>query len=105
MNYIELKTVQKAYNQPTIVEFYERTNNTRQIYRFTVYKQKQMKHLSHLQVITVGLDDDYYHEGIREDCDLRLMAKLEAKSLQQTIDKKTVQYVGVSELTTTYYRE
>lgn len=103
MLYIELKTIQETPNQPTIVEFYERSNQTRQIYRFTVYKQKQMKHLSHLQVITVGLDDGYYHEGEREECDLKLMAKLEAKSLQQTEKEKSSRFIGGSKITTTYY--
>ena len=103
MLYIELKTVQETPNQPTIVEFYERSNQTRQIYKFTVYKQKQIKHLSHLQIVTVGLDDGYYHEGEREDCDLKLMAKLEAKALQQKVKEKTILIVGVSKITTTYY--
>lgn len=103
MLYIELKTIQETPNQPTIVEFYERSNQTRQIYKFTVYKQKQMKHLSHLQIVTVGLDDGYYHEGEREDCDLKLMAKLEANSLQQKVKEKTILIVGISKITTTYY--
>lgn len=86
----------------TVVEFYEETEETREIYLFKIFKAKRHAILNYQQKTIVGLKDGFYHEGEREKYQPELLAKLESKSLRQVLkEKTTTEKPGFT--TTNYY--